>query len=175
MDNKIMSAEGGSASGGKSIVIFYSRTGNTQFVAEEIATVLSSDLRPLVDKKKRGGVWGYVWAGFDAIMQNKTRLEDFKLDLNQYDLIFLGTPNWAANVPPAIRTFLGQSYLNNRKLVLFCTQDGMGAGRVFNNLRVLTKGAEIVDEKFFNKVREGKDAVRLQIREWLTKFKNNIE
>ena len=166
-----MSAKGGSASGGKSIVIFYSRTGNTKLIAEEIATVLGSDLRPLIDKKNRRGIWGYLWAGFDALMQNKTKLEDFKIDLNQYDLIFLGTPNWAANLPPAIRTFCNQSYLNNKKLVLFCTQDSMGAGRVFNNLRLLAKGAEIIDEKIFNKVNSNKEAIRLQVREWLNKFK----
>ena len=167
-----MSPEAGSAFGGKSIVIFYTRTGNTRFVAEEIATVLGSDLRPLVDKKERKGAWGYFWAGFDALMQNKTRLGDFQIDLGQYDLIFLGTPNWAANVPPAIRTFLGQSYLNNKKVVFFCTQDGMGAGRVFNNLRLLAKGAEIVDEKFFNKVSQNKEAIRLQVKEWAEKFKS---
>jgi len=165
-----MSREAGFAFGGRSIVIFYTRSGNTQFVAEEIATVLGSDLRPLVDKKSRQGAWGYFWAGFDAIMKNRTRLEDFKLDLAQYDLIFLGTPNWAANVPPAIRTFLAQSYLTNKKLVLFCTQDGMGAGQVFNNLRLLAKGAEIIDEKFFNKVNLNKEAIRLQVRDWLKKF-----
>jgi len=157
-----------------SIVIFYSRTGNTQFVAEEIATLLGSDIRPLIDKKRRKGIWGYIWAGFDAIMQNKTTLEKFDLNLANYDLIFLGTPNWAANLPPAIRTFLKQIDLNNKKVVLFCTQDSMGAGRVFNNLRILAKGAEIVDEKFFNKVNQNKVAIRLQIREWMDKLKNKL-
>jgi len=155
----------------RSIVIFYSRTGNTQFVAEEIATVLGSDLRPLVDKKNRKGAWGYLWSGFDAIMQNKTELEGFTVNLAQYDLIFLGTPNWAANLPPAIRTFLIKTDLQDKRVVFFCTQDSMGAGRVFNNLRVLAKGAEIVDEKFFNKVNQDKEAIRLQARQWLEKFK----
>src|SRR4030042_413579 len=147
----------------RSIVIFYSRSGNTKFVAEEIATILGSEIRPLIDKKKRSGMWGYFWSGFDALVQNKTTLEKFDLNLANYDLIFLGTPNWAANLPPAIRTFLKQTDLTNKKLVLFCTQDGMGAGRVFNNIRVLAKGADIIDEKFFNKVNINKDAIRLQV------------
>ncbi|MCX6746097.1 MAG: hypothetical protein NTX00_03720 [Candidatus Parcubacteria bacterium] len=155
-----------------SIVIFYSRTGNTQFVAEEIATVLGSDLKPLIDQKKRGGLWGYIWAGFDAIVKNKTKLADPHLDLSQYDLIFLGTPNWAATLPPVIRTFLNLFSLNSKKVVFFCTQDGLGAGRVFNNLRVLAKGAEIVGEKYFNKVNLNKEAIRLQVKEWAGKFKS---
>ena len=165
-----MSREAGSATGGKSIVIFYTRTGNTRFVAEEIATVLGSDLRPLVEKRNRQGAWGYLWSGFDALVENKAKLQEFQIDLAQYDLIFLGTPNWAANVPPAIRTFLTQSNLKDKKVVFFCTQDGMGAGRVFNSLRLLAKGAEIVDEKFFNKVSQNKEAIRLQVRDWLKKI-----
>lgn len=156
----------------RSIVIFYSRTGNTQLVAEEIATILSSDIKPLLDKKSRKGFWGYLLAGRDSMLKKQTEIENVSLNLADYDLIFLGCPNWAANVPPALRTFLNQVDLANKKVVLFCTQDGMGAGLVFNNLRVLTKGAEIIDEKFFNKVNLNKDAIRLQIREWIEKFVN---
>jgi len=154
----------------KSIVIFYSRTGNTQFVAEEIANRLSAELTPLRDKKNRNGLWGYLWAGFDALMQKKTQLIEQQIDLNLYDLIFIGCPNWAANLPPVIRTFLIQKYWSDKKLVFFCTQDGLGAERVFNNLRGLTKGAEIISEKYFNQVNKNKEAVKLQIRDWLEKI-----
>ena len=155
-----------------SIVIFYSRTGNTQFVAEEIATVLNSDLRPLIDKKSRKGFWGYLLAGRDAILKKQTEIEGDSFSLVNYDLIFLGCPNWAANVPPALRTFLKKTDLAGRKVVLFCTQDGAGAPRVFNNLRILAKGVEIVDEKFFNKVNLNKEAIRLQVKKWAEKFKS---
>ncbi len=161
-----------SASVKKSIVIFYSRTGNTQFVAEEIATLLDSDIKPLLDRKNRKGFWGYLLAGRDSILEKQTQIENFSLDLSDYDLIFLGCPNWAANIPPALRTFLSKFNLSNKRVALFCTQDGMGAGNVFNNLRVLTKGAEIIGEKFFNKVNLNKDAIRLQVKEWIEKFKN---
>jgi flavodoxin len=155
----------------KSLVIFYSRSGNTQFVAETIATNLGSDLQPLVDKKKRKGFWGYILAGRDAMLQKKTEIEAVNLDLYKYDVLFLGCPNWAANLPPAIRTFLTQVDLNSKKIILFCTQDGMGAQRVFNNLRRLAPGAEIVAEKYFDKVAINKEAIRLQVRDWVEKFK----
>ena len=151
----------------KAIVIFYSRSGNTRFVAEELANRLSADLAPLRDKKNRKGIWGYFWGGFDSLMKHMTKLEDYNIELNNYDLVFIGCPNWAANIPPAIRTFLAQKYWANKKIVFFCTQESMGAERVFNNLRGLVKGAEIVNEKYFNKVNENKDAVREQIKSWL--------
>lgn len=154
-----------------SIVIFYSRTGNTKFVAEEIATNLGSDLRPLIDKKDRSGPLGWVFAGFDAVRQNKTQIEEFDFQPGKYKYIFIGCPNWASNLPPALRTFLGTADLTGRKVVLFCTQDNMGAEKVFNSLRLLCQGANIVAEKYFNKVLQNKDSVRESIREWLSEFK----
>ncbi len=158
----------------KSIVIYYSRTGNTQVVAETIANKFGADILPLRDKKNRNGIWNYFWAGFDALTQKKTKLEEINLDLNKFDLIFIGSPNWASTLPPAIRTFLQQHYWENKKIVFFCTQDGMGAERVFTSLRLATKGADIISEKFFNKVQKNKDAVRLQIYEWLEKINHSL-
>ncbi|MBD3359522.1 MAG: hypothetical protein GF365_02340 [Candidatus Buchananbacteria bacterium] len=155
----------------KSIVIFYSRTGNTKFVAEQIATNLESDLRPLIDKKDRSGPWGWIWAGFDAIRKKKTQIEEFNFEPGKYNVIFIGCPNWAGQMPPALRTFLEDVDLNNRKVVLFCTQDDMGAEKVFNNLRLLCQGANIVAEKSFKKVLKNKDEVRQAVREWLSDLK----
>ena len=155
----------------KILVIYYSRSGNTKFVAEEIANNLNADIKELVDKKKRQGIWGYLWAGHDALLKKKTDIEELNLDLAQYQLIFLGSPNWAANVPPAIRTFLDRADLKNKKLALFCTQDSMGAERVFNNLRLLASGAEVLDQKYFNRVEKNKDQVKAQIKKWIDKFK----
>jgi flavodoxin len=155
----------------KVLVVYYSRSGNTKFVAEEVASNLNSDIKELIDKKKRSGIWGYFWAGHDALMNKKTEIEELDLDLAQYELIFLGCPNWAANIPPAVRTFLDRVDLKNKKLVFFCTQDSMGADRVFNNLRLLAKGAEILDQEYFDRVGKNKEGVKAQIKEWLKKFK----
>lgn len=154
----------------RTLVIYYSRTGNTKFVADEIAQNLQAEIKELIDKKNRSGIWGYIWAGRDSIMKSKTEIEEFGLDVAQYDLIFLGCPNWAANIPPALRTFLDRIDLQNKKIVLFCTQDSMGAVRVFNSLRLAAKGAEIVDQKYFNGVAKNKESVKAQVKEWIEKF-----
>ena len=74
-------------------------------------------------------------------------------------------------MPPALRTFLETADLAGRKVILFCTLDNMGAEKVFNSLRLLCKGANIVGEKYFNKVLQNKDIVRESIREWVAEFK----
>jgi flavodoxin len=160
----------------RSIVIFYSRTGNTQFIAEVITNVLGSALVPLKDKKKRSGIWGWLLSGRDAFLERRTEIEPVSLDLNNYDYVFLGCPNWAANIPPALRTFMTGIDWQDKKVVFFCTQDSTGAERVFNNLRRLAKGAEIINEKFFNHIAKNKDAVREQVKVWLEGLElNNIK
>jgi len=156
------------------IVIFYSRTGNTEFAAETIASYLKADLIPLKDKKKRNGLWGWFIAGRDALLEKTTELEDVDVNLDKYDLIFIGCPNWASNIPPAIRTFLNQKYWANKKVIFFCTQENMGAERVFNNLRRLTKEADVISEKYFNKVNINKNIVRKQIKDWLASLNLDI-
>lgn len=157
----------------KSIVIFYSRTGNTKYIAEQIAQKTDADLRPLIDIKKRKGVMGFLGAGYDAIRQKVTQIEEFDLNLNDYDLIFLGTPNWAVNIAPALRTFLTQYDLKKKKIVLFCTQGDMGAEKVFNNIRLLCQEAEVISEKYFNKVNKNKEAINQQVEKWLETIKIN--
>jgi flavodoxin len=159
----------------RSIVIFYSRSGNTQYVAETIASILGSELIPLKDKRNRSGIWGWLMAGRDAFTEKMTEIETANIDLNNYELILIGCPNWAANLPPAIRTFLSGKDLKDKRVALFCTQDGMGAEKVFNNLRRLTIGANIVSEKFFNKVNKNKEVIKWQIKEWLEKLALNNE
>jgi flavodoxin len=156
------------------LVIYYSRTGNTKFVAEKIAETLGAELKELIDKKNRKGFWGYLRAGRDSIMKVKTEIEELNIDLDKYELVFLGCPVWVANVPPAIRTYLDRTDLVDKKLVLFCTQDGMGAERVFNNLRHLARGAQIVGEKYFNKVNLNKEVAREQVKNWLEELKKKF-
>ncbi|MEM3692877.1 MAG: hypothetical protein QXI39_02505 [Candidatus Bathyarchaeia archaeon] len=41
----------------KTLVVYYSRTGNTRKVAESIAQILGSDIEEVLDERKRTGVW----------------------------------------------------------------------------------------------------------------------
>lgn len=176
IENKFMTDDKQTKMFNKAAVIFYSRSGNTRFVAEEIANRIGGDLLPLKDGKSRKGAWGYFWGGFDSLMQHKTKLANPEIELNNYDLVFIGCPNWAANMAPAVRAFMEQKYWANKKVIFFCTQESMGAERVFNNLRRMAKGADVLSEKFFNKVNENKDAVRAKIHAWLDNLGlNNVK
>jgi hypothetical protein len=47
----------------KTLVVYYSRTGNAKFVAETAAKELGADVEEIVDRKSRAGPLGWVSAG----------------------------------------------------------------------------------------------------------------
>ena len=54
----------------KVLVVYYSRTGNTRFVAEAIAQSLEADIEEIKDGKNRMGVFGFLRRGYEAIFKN---------------------------------------------------------------------------------------------------------
>ena len=76
----------------KILVVFYSRTGNTKKVAQDIAQSLGADVEQLIDKKDRSGALGYMGAGKDASKEMLADIEPIKYDPAKYDLIVMGTP-----------------------------------------------------------------------------------
>jgi len=58
----------------KSLVVYYSRTGNAKFVAETVAAELGSDVEEVVDLTGREGKLGWMSAGRDAMGGKETKI-----------------------------------------------------------------------------------------------------
>ncbi len=71
----------------------------------------------------------------------KNRIEN----MDQYDIVFIGYPNWALDVPQAIRSFLSSYDLSGKTVVPFCTHDGYGAGRTYNSVKEEATGANVLE------------------------------
>ena len=121
----------------KTLITFYSRTGFTKKVAETIAKKLKADSQELIDTKNRSGVWGWIIAGKDAAMKNQAKIKPLKKDPSKYDLVVIGTPVWAGDMTPAVRTFIMKSRKNFKKVALFCTQGGAQGQKCLNEIRAL--------------------------------------
>ncbi len=121
----------------KSIVIFYSRSGRTKVVAEKISEVLSCDKEEILDYKNRKGIIGWLYAGRDAFKKKLTEIKPISKDLRSYENIIIGTPVWAGNITPAIRTFVKNYYDQFNQVTFFCTMGGSGDKKVFQELEIL--------------------------------------
>ena len=76
----------------KSLVIYYSKTGNTKLIAETIASEVKAELFEIQRKKdiKSSGFMLYFRGGFESMTRKNIRLEKTDIDFGKYDLIFLG-------------------------------------------------------------------------------------
>ena len=101
----------------KTLVAYYSRSGNTRFVAQKIAEGLNADLCEIVDKKNRNGKWGFLTGGYSAFREKQTEIE-VKKSVDAYDLVIVGSPVWAGKITPAIRTFLVRENLSDKQRII---------------------------------------------------------
>lgn len=121
----------------KILVVYYSRTGNTEKVAKDIAKVLNADVEKLIDKKDRSGVTGYLGGGKDAAAGNLAEIEPLKKDPSKYDLVIIGTPVWAWTMSPAVRTYITRNKDNLKQIALFTTAGGTGPDKIIKKMEEL--------------------------------------
>jgi flavodoxin len=110
----------------KSLVVYYTRTGNTKFAAETIAAELGADIEEVVDLKNRQGRLAFLSNGRDAMSGKETEIDPTKRTPTDYDLIIVGQPVWAGNPTPAIRTYLSKNDLSGKKVGLFFSDSNLG-------------------------------------------------
>ncbi len=107
----------------KVLVVAFSPDNAGKTLAKNIAKPFNADVEMIVDKKKRSGCSGFFIAGKDASFGNLTQIEPIKRDPSKYDLIIVGTPIWAWDMSPAIRTYLSK-YKDKFSKVAFYTISG---------------------------------------------------
>ncbi len=108
------------------LVLYYSFEGNTRCIAEAIARSINADLAALKPKKEPNSHGGskYLWGGKQVVMKETPPLEPLDVDVDAYDLIFVGTPVWAFTFTPAIRTVLKEKLIQGSSLAIFCVHEG---------------------------------------------------
>jgi flavodoxin len=126
----------------KTLVTYYSRSGNTKKIAEKIARQIKADTDEIIDLKDRSRkIIGWFVAGKDASMKKPTKIK-YKKSPDKYDLIIIGTPVWAWTMTPAIRTYLNENgdklKTKAKKLAFFCTCGGQ-KGKAFEEMESLSK------------------------------------
>jgi len=130
----------------RSLIVYYSRTGKTRFLAEELGEELESDLVEVKDLKKRGGIFRFLRAVLEARLGQKSEVVPNSIDLTGYGIIILATPVWAYSPTPAINTFLDACSLPGKKVILLVTSRGVGYRRALDILekRVVERGGEVI-------------------------------
>jgi flavodoxin len=151
----------------KALVVYYSRTGNTKKVGQEIAKQLKSDIEQIEDVKSRLGPIGWLKSGREAIKNKLVEIKLTKKDPSKYDLAVIGTPVWAGTVSSPVRTYLSKHKF--KKIALFCTCSGQ-SGKAFDAMERITGKKAIatlvIDEK---EIKNG--SYSKKVKEFVAKLK----
>ena len=122
----------------KTLVVYYSRTGNTKEVAEVIAADLEADIVRIEDNADRTGALGYLRSGLDALRGRSGSIRATETDPADYDLVIVGSPVWAGRLSTPVRTYVADNKAALKHVAFFCTEGATGAARVFKTMQVLS-------------------------------------
>lgn len=140
------------------IVIYYSRTGKTKLVAETIAEQKNADKIEIKDIRSRSGIHGFIKGAIETIATVKTDIIPKRVDLKEYDTVYIGTPVWASRPTPAINQIIANCNFEDKNVITFATLNGSGAentikilndaitdkgGNVINSFAIITKNTDI--------------------------------
>lgn len=122
----------------KTAIIYYSMSGNTKMVAENIAGKISADLveiKPMKDYPDKGAR-KFIWGGMKAVMGEKPKLQPYDFD-GSYDRIVIATPVWASSFTPPIRSFISENReaLKGKRFAVCVCFAGGGAEKAIEKLR----------------------------------------
>ena len=130
----------------KVLVVYYSQTGNTKAVAQEIATKLGADMAEIEAVNPYDGDFE---ATIGRCMQEREagiapEINPLTVNVADYDVIFVGAPVWFGVFAPPMLTFLNQVDLSGKKVVPFCTFGSGGLESSVNDLAEKQPNAEIL-------------------------------
>lgn len=129
------------------LLVYFSYTGNTKIIAEQILKELDCDVLELFPKEKYSENYQEV---VDEYQNNENgqricELMPYSVDLNKYDTIIIGSPVWWYTITPVVRTFLKQNSLAGKKIVSFMTNAGW-IGKSFKEIKELCPDSIVKNE-----------------------------
>ncbi len=126
----------------KIAIVYYSMSGNSELIAKAIAENLKSihdvDTIRLEPTKAypSEGAKKFIWGGKAAVMGEKPELKSYHFNEELYDVVIIGTPIWASNFAPPIRTFLNEhGNMKDKKIAAFMCYSGGGADKAMVKLK----------------------------------------
>ena len=160
---------------GKTLVVYFSATGNTENVANYIADVTGGDLfelepvEPYTDEELN-----YNDENSRVSQEHADEsLRDVELvsttvdGFEDYDTVFIGYPNLWGTMPMSMFTFLERCDLSGKRIFPFCTNEGSGMGGSERDLKRIYKGA-VVEKGLTIHGAEAADS-RSKVETWVKK------
>jgi flavodoxin len=129
----------------KMLVVYYSWSGNTRSVALTIQSLTGADVFEIKPVKPYPKSYNEctTYAKKEIEKGYKPELTDTMKHLEQYDVIFVGSPNWWYTIAPPMATFLSGYDFSGKIIAPFCTHGGGGQANLFSDIAKLCPNADV--------------------------------
>lgn len=123
---------------GKILIAYFSWGGNTKGVAEEIQRQTGADLFEITLVNPYSSDYNTVLdeAQRDQNAQARPELTSHIDNMDEYDIVMIGYPNWWASIPMPIASFLEGYDFSGKTILPFCSH---GGGRFGQSLTAISK------------------------------------
>lgn len=118
----------------KTLVVFYSRSGQTRQVAQRLARALDADIEQISESRSRAGVLGYLRSAVEALLCRGAPIAASPTDPRRYEQVIIGTPVWAGHMSSPVRSYLTRHASALNRVGFFCTYGGSGADTVLSEM-----------------------------------------
>jgi flavodoxin len=145
----------------KSLIAYFSRKGNnyvggsiinlpignTEVVAKKIQELTGSDTFQIKTVKSYPEDYTETTnvAKEELSRNSRPELTETVDDMDFYDVIYLGYPNWWGTMPMAVFTFLESYDFSGKTIMPYCTHEGSGLGRSVSDIKKLCPGSSVLD------------------------------
>lgn len=129
------------------LIAYFSKTGNTEEIANEIQTLTDGTLVEIVPTTAYPESYQEtVDIASDELANNaRPEIEAMSVDVEDYDTIFIGYPIWWHDAPMVIYTFLESYDLSGKTIVPFCTSGGSSIDESLPGITSAVDGATVLD------------------------------
>lgn len=121
----------------KSLIVYYSYSGITRRLAEDIALITDAELLELKPQDS------YSFSYNTAVKEVRAQIEkgvcpelmQFDINVADFDTVFIGSPNWLKTFAPPVLSFLRATDLSGKTVIPFCTHSGGGFGNMIEGYK----------------------------------------
>lgn len=121
--------------------------GNMQYLAEYIAEATGGDIHQIITEKQYPSDYRDTTdlAAEEQAADERPALSSQVENMEQYDIIFLGYPNWWGTLPQAVMSFLDSYDFSGKTIIPFCSHGGSRLGRGPGDIEALCPDATLLE------------------------------
>lgn len=153
----------------KTLVLFYSLEGNTEFIANTVAEKLGADILKLETVKPfpKEGFNKFFKGGMSVVFKSKPKLSNKNIDLSPYDSIIIGTPIWAGSFASPFNTLFKSHPFSGKKVAFFTCSGGGDDEKCLENFKAKLSGNSFVGSIAFKEpLKQDKEEITQNAIKW---------